>query len=273
MRTFLYIITLVTIIASCNNSSKRDTIIISEEKHVTDSFIIIKKSENFSIDSFMSGSPQLSVEFNIHCFVSKNKERESNINNSVINHIFGFKDISIKLAMDSFTNAIKEEYIQLWPEYYNEKNINGGDGEWFNYNYNIISEITEGRNKVINYSIHNISYTGGPHGSDFYTFINFDPKSGKEIKLDDIFKNNYYEALTDRLIVALAKQKGAKSQEELHEMGYLVLNDMYPTDNFILGNDSITFHYNHYDIAPYAMGATTLSFSYDDLKDLLKHTK
>ena len=53
-------------------------------------------------------------------------------------------------------------------------------------------------------------------------------------------------------------------------MGYLVMNDMYVTENFELGKDTIRFHYNQYDIAPYALGSSDLTFTYEELKDLIK---
>lgn len=269
MKPLLYTLFFILLLASCNNSQKRSSTTFAQEEQVTDSFALFTKNVEFPIDSFTPGSPKLSVDLKMHYIVSSDKERELAINNAIVEHVFGYKNLEPQTAMDSFTNYMKEEYMQLKDEYYNEKSINGG-GEWFNYNYDIVSEITNGRKNTINYTIHNVSYTGGPHGSEFYTFLNFDSKSGKEIKLNDIFKDNYYEALTDRLTVALAKQKNAKSLEKLQEMGYLILNDMYPTDNFLLKTDSIIFHYNRYDIAPYALGETRISFSYDELKDLLR---
>ncbi|MBO4663061.1 MAG: DUF3298 domain-containing protein [Bacteroidaceae bacterium] len=44
---------------------------------------------------------------------------------------------------------------------------------------------------------------------------------------------------------------------------------MYNSDNIKLGTDSISFFYNPYDIAPYALGSTTISFAYDELKGII----
>lgn len=270
MKKIFHILAIAIVIAACNNSAKKNIITPSKaEQQPTDSFAVVTREEKIKIDSLMPGAPQLSIDLDMHFAVSTDKAREANINNAVIGRTFGFENMQPTTAIDSFVKIMREDYLQLRPEYYNEKSINGG-GEWFNYNYDISSKVSHGRNDVINYSIFHSSYTGGAHGSNFYTFINFDPQSGKEIKLDDVFKPDYYEALTDRLITALAKEKGAKTLDELQEKGYLILNDMYPTDNFLLKSDSIVFHYNHYDIAPYAMGESDIAFSYEKLKDLLR---
>ena len=46
--------------------------------------------------------------------------------------------------------------------------------------------------------------------------------------------------------------------------------DMFITSNFILGADSLTFLYNRYEIAPYAMGDRLISLNYETLKEILK---
>jgi hypothetical protein len=46
--------------------------------------------------------------------------------------------------------------------------------------------------------------------------------------------------------------------------------DMFAPENFILGKDDITFIYNPYEIAPYAMGKTELILTYDDMDDIMK---
>ena len=48
--------------------------------------------------------------------------------------------------------------------------------------------------------------------------------------------------------------------------------EMFPSENFILGNETITFVYNPYEIAPYAVGSTELIIPFGDIKDLLKNS-
>lgn len=61
--------------------------------------------------------------------------------------------------------------------------------------------------------------------------------------------------------------------DELHDKGYLMTMDLYVPDNYILGTKEVTFHYNPYEIAPYATGDTELTISYGQLKAIMKNNK
>ena len=44
----------------------------------------------------------------------------------------------------------------------------------------------------------------------------------------------------------------------------------YPNGNFSVGKEGITWYFNPYDIAPYALGVIDVTLSWDQLKPLLK---
>ena len=66
------------------------------------------------------------------------------------------------------------------------------------------------------------------------------------------------------------KDTDSATLEELEDKAYLQDTEMYPSENFRLGKDSIYFFYNVYEIAPYSTGATEIALSYDVLQGLLK---
>ena len=45
--------------------------------------------------------------------------------------------------------------------------------------------------------------------------------------------------------------------------------DLEPIENFYLDPTGITFYYNVYEIAPYVMGATKITLSYEDIAPLM----
>ncbi len=227
-------------------------------------------SASIKLDSLNDESPKFTSKVHLKTAKSKNKEVEDKINSAITYRAFGHNDsLGVKEAYDAFIKEMKDEYMLLRPEYLNEKDIDG-NAPWFNYNFDVTGYNEIGHNNIINYKITTIYYTGGAHGNEVYTFINFDPETGEEITLQQLFKENYEEVLTDRLTNKLAKHIGASSVEDIQEKGYLVFNDMYATDNFALEKDSIIFFYNNYDIAPYSQGKTRLAFSYEELKDIMK---
>lgn len=275
-KRILFLAAIATIIlVSCqdngqgNEKGKRNilsTIFGNDEKITFEKF---EEDTSVPIDSLTPGSPKFTSKITLHTAKCNNKDIENKINNTIIYRAFGYEDMNADSACNKFFNEMKNEYLSLRPEYLNEKSMNGG-GEWFNYNYDIDGNAENNGKGVINYTLETNYYTGGSHGAYVLTYINFDAETGNEIGLEDIFKENYEEVLTDRLTNALAKHIGAESLEQIHEKGYLTLNDMYPTENFALESDSIIFFYNNYDIAPYSMGRTRLVFAYEELKDIMK---
>ena len=265
MKKCAYFLILIIAFAlfSCNGA-----VVTSADKN-KDEFVTKKSQTVCLLDSTEENSPKCQTDISIDYVVSADKERETKINNSILYAIFGYENISAEAAIDSFVAHVHEEYACLRPEYINEKQINA-NAAWLNHSYIIDTKVEYGRKGVINYIIHSESYTGGANPNSAYTIINFDSETGCEIKLDDIFKENYEEYLCSRLTDALAKKIGAGSREEIKEKGYLTFNDIYPTENFIMKKDSILFYYNLYEIAPRAAGTTILGFKYDELSTIMK---
>ena len=101
------------------------------------------------------------------------------------------------------------------------------------------------------------------------TFLNMDLHTLTPIRLDDLFVEEYREALTDLLWNQLMADHQVSTRQELEEMGYATTGELEPTDNFYLGKEGITFYYNVYEIAPYVMGPTAITLPYEMMTHLL----
>ena len=115
-------------------------------------------------------------------------------------------------------------------------------------------------------------YEGGAHGINQLLTLNFETKTGRQLTLADIFTTGYEQPLKSVLLKALKSKVGCTTMSALREKGYLYSMDIFPSENFILGDETITFIYNPYEIAPYAMGSTELIIPYDDVEKILKTT-
>ena len=266
MKKCAYILILIAAIAfaSCNGGATS-----AAGNSNNDNFVTKKIHTVCLLDSSDEKSPKYETNISVELLEPDNKERENKINSTIANAVFGYDDLSFDAAADSFIANAHAEYADLLPEYLNEKQINENPS-WFNFSHIIKTHIEHGRKDVINYVIANEYYTGGAHPNSAYTIINFDAQTGDEIKLEDIFKDDYEESLCNRLTDALAEKIGARSRKEIQEKGYLTFNDIFPTENFIIKDDSILFCYNLYEIAPRAAGITTLGFTYEELSIILK---
>lgn len=138
----------------------------------------------------------------------------------------------------------------------------------------IINTRTEdGKEGIVTYYINMYNFTGGAHGLEQLLTLNFDKTTGKTITLDDVMVTGYQMRLNELLQKALLEKADCKDINELHDKGYLFSMEMYPSSNFVLGKDGVTFIYNPYEIAPYALGRIELKLSYSTLEPIMKKNK
>lgn len=114
------------------------------------------------------------------------------------------------------------------------------------------------------------SYMGGAHPYSCENFQIWDKTMAKRLMLEDIFVEGFEPKLTGMILDSLCKIMKVKSHDDLTDAGILDVNDVAPNNNIQISNDSLTFKYNSYEIAAYAVGAIEVTFSFSDLKSLIK---
>lgn len=201
------------------------------------------------------------------------------INNAVISICFGegYKGMTATEAVENYKNDyIKDYRTDLISLYEEDKKNNPGGAEvsaWYSYYNNIEAHPITDNPKVLVYYINANSYTGGAHGIYSTDYLNFDPENGHLITLDDVFKEGYKNKLNELLLAKFMQDQDVATLEQLQEKAYLQDTDMYPSENFRLEENNITFFYNVYEIAPYSSGTTEITLPYDELKEILKKDK
>lgn len=178
----------------------------------------------------------------------------------------------------AMTEAYRTQYVSryrsdLEPAYRKEAE-EGVAGEedfaaWFSYYRNVTGKVRLYYKHLLVYSLSTEEYTGGAHGMYATLYRNWDLHTLKPLTLADIFQDDYEEELTTLLWKQLLANLKVSTREEAEEMGYGVTGDLTPTENFCLGREGITFHYNVYEIAPYSTGATDIMLPYAELRRLL----
>ncbi|MFA5012469.1 MAG: DUF3298 and DUF4163 domain-containing protein [Ignavibacteria bacterium] len=112
--------------------------------------------------------------------------------------------------------------------------------------------------------------TGGAHPNSYARYFVFNPKSGKLLKLTDLFSIGFEVKLNKLIDKKYRELKNLKETDRLDsEKGYLFDNFLKYNDNFMLTKEGINFFYNNYEIAPYAVGPTELKFTYKELGEIL----
>ena len=216
------------------------------------------------------GAPTCNVHLNLACAKESMGEWAKAVNAAVVSQLFDMEGLTMQQAADSFATSYTRSYQRDFAPLYREDQSDDEKRAWYEYHYNVTSEATTGREGVIVYTAVVDYYEGGAHGINQRLVMNFDRKTGEQIELKDIFVPGFEQTLNSILLKALIEKTGSKDEQELRDKGYLYSMDMFAPANFVLGKDSMTFIYNSYEIAPYAMGMTELELTYDELESILK---
>ena len=100
--------------------------------------------------------------------------------------------------------------------------------------------------------------------------MNFSRNTGHLITLDEILDPSRQKAIVQMIIQDLMKQFECNSIQQLEEEGFIGISDMNVTDNFHIGRHGITFLYNPYEIACYALGKQSVTLTYQQLEPYMK---
>jgi hypothetical protein len=253
---FLPIVATAVLTACSSSESSIEYDIVKVDRHVA-----ITKAQD---------APCCDVHLELACAKKTEGERAKAINDAVTRWLFDMEGISMQQAADSFANKYTRDYQKNFAPLYRE---DAGDPEkraWYEYHYNINGEMASGRDGITVYTASIDYYEGGAHGINQRLTMNFDNKDGKALTLNDVFSTGFEYSLNELLLEKLIEKAGAKDVDELRQMGYLYAMDIFAPENFILGQDNVTFVYNPYEIASYEKGLIELTIDNDELKDLWK---
>ena len=115
------------------------------------------------------------------------------------------------------------------------------------------------------YAVAYNDYTGGAHGMNALVCNVFDLTTGETVSEADLFAEGWQDGVSALLKTALDAFLAAQEEGE-----DLVFGAPAPNGNFSVSEDGVTWTYNPYEIAPYAMGAIELTVRWTDLKPYLK---
>lgn len=254
------------LLSGCNGQKQIDnetvkTVKVEEQAHLQ--------------DDTTSPSCKITIDYSYLAESGAADSMAQRINRTIQAHILGkeYARMNPEAAVDSFKNAYMNNYRKEVNEFYQEDLKNGTSKDelptWYNYEYGLTTRFSEGKEGILNFIAETIEYTGGAHPNSWNRWMNFDKKTGKPLTLKDVFMAGSEKPISDMLLKELITEMATRledssitSVEGLRNAGILNSTDMYVPDNFLLEKEKVSFLYNKYDIAPYAVGTITLSLPY-----------
>ena len=211
------------------------------------------------------------------------KDSISAIINSRIQSIaFGdtYSNMVPQEAIPAVVNKYTKEYREKLIKFYEADLHNGMKPEdipaWYNYEYEITSELSLNNDSIWNFSVSTFKDTGGAHPNTTIKWANLLAKSGKVLTKDVVFRKDKEKEIVGLIMKHLIDEVNQRletdtitSIEGLKENGALLDVDLYIPDNFLLLEDRVSFLYNRYDIAPYSMGEFIIDVPYAEIETML----
>lgn len=167
--------------------------------------------------------------------------------------------LTIQESLAAFADSLEAEWKTELAELYDPE---AEYKDMFQYYYNIDGSPIEKEQEdsILTYQTTIDCYLGGAHGSYIEMFYNFDKKTGKLLNINDIIPAEKEMLVLMAMEDQLCEDWQVENKEELQEQtGITLLGDLFLTNNFLLKNDSITFVFNQYEIAPYATGLVSVT--------------
>lgn len=191
----------------------------------------------------------------------KNKINKSIENLFSSNGDDGEGDVDFNSQMESFISDY-ESFMKEFPD---------GFQSWF---IERTSEVKFNKENIFSIDFMEYSYTGGAHPNTYVTFKNFNLTDGEEITLDEIIPADKKDELTKVAEVEFRKLKELTPDADLGQAGFWFENNkFYLNENFLIGDSSLVFYYNNYEITAYAFGPTELTIPFSKIKSIIKESK
>ncbi|MDD6209169.1 MAG: DUF3298 domain-containing protein [Bacteroidales bacterium] len=176
-------------------------------------------------------------------------------------------------AIEKYIKSYIDTYKELEPDFQKESESLSDDedpGAWYYYTENLSNDIFFNQAKILSYTNRLETYTGGAHGAHAYNNHVIDLTTGKWITEEDIFVEGYTEPITKLLIEKIAELNQVDDPSKLNEIGYFGIEEIQPNGNILVNEQGITYTFNEYEIAAYAIGVTKVLLPYDEIELYLK---
>ncbi|MDZ5255036.1 DUF3298 and DUF4163 domain-containing protein [Clostridium sp. LIBA-8841] len=117
--------------------------------------------------------------------------------------------------------------------------------------------------EVISLPVTYYQYTGGAHGLTTKVSYNYDLKTGKILKLNDLFKEGFdYKSIIDKKV-----REDIEKEKDIYFENGALFKGVNENQAYYLNKDGIIVYFQQYEIAPYSSGIREFKIPYGELKE------
>ncbi len=195
------------------------------------------------------------------------KKAEAKINERIKNSFreYYFEDSQIHF------NSVEELADSFYAAYKADSIIAHDEKFYLSFAYDLSYVVDYNDNNILSLLKTLYQFTGGAHGSTFFTYLNFNLNTGDEIKPEDIFTGDYKTTLDKLGEEPFREYYQLKPDEDFEAAGFWFKDNVFAVnDNFGFNCEGIAFQYNQYEVAAYVLGAANITIPYNSVKNIIK---
>lgn len=189
------------------------------------------------------------------------KEVCDQINNTIL---------TLAFDLEEAPGTVEETAIRyrenLIDEYLTENSNPDPEGGIYSWGDEITGGFVQDWNGNKCYSMTYYTYRGGAHGLYTITYLVFNPQTGALLTEDDLFQEGYREPVSRIMQENLREAM----KEDPYALESVWFDNVVPNGNFLPDENGVSWLFQPYDVAPYALGALSADVSWEQLKPYLK---
>lgn len=191
------------------------------------------------------------------------KFTDTAVNKFILNKVVSFMDQ--KKADTSFAD-IAESFLQRYDDFANA-NKQRVSSPW---NLTMTLKVITANPNYLSIKYTYNDFVGGAHGNTSIRYINYDPITNSEVKLNSLIQDEKMNAFQNLAEVIFRKQEKLQPNDSLAEKYFFENGKFKLPNNFYVSAKGINFLYNPYEIKPWVDGFTELIIPFESIKDMVK---
>lgn len=258
-RLFLLLSLSLVLLAACHSESK-------EVSFVVHSYI------DKPVEADTSGT-SLGIDLNVNITLMQSENRHykiAEINRQILEIALNCSHSNPDTAIAYYCDKLRTEWKSTYDSaQFEVSSDNAYMFQWMN-EVHASPEILG--DDFVTYAFHYETYWGGAHPEAMTFYHVFDLKTGKLVEDSDILdlSEANIAALDDILLKTLKDQLAADTLLGDSAIYDYWLDKIHPNGNLHIGENTLGFYYNVYEIAPYASGPTEIAIPTFKIHDMMR---
>lgn len=223
----------------------------------------IKQSVEVKNNNLSEKNQWINLDVNYPTIIFKNQDKsiiQDKINKQFFADAMWSREQMLKDSKEAYEDAIKYKY------------------DFRPYSLEIKYDIDKNNDGILSAHSTVYYYTGGAHGMSYTIPYNYRIEDGRELKLNDLFKEGYdYKKVINEKIKVLRDKmdeeykaeyiKNGGKESDYKSLFFEEFKGIKDDQKFYITNNDIVIYYDHYEIAPYAFGMPKFNIPISSLKE------